>query len=468
MWVFAAVLIVTLGAAWELTSETAGEYFAMYVIEPVDLGASKRVPDSLDSGLNQGTSTNTVESDSANVLLSGITTAPAAKPAQELQATGQSAQPATEQSSSEPIRENETKMAALSAVAPEADNASLSYESLLGLMGDTPQRRLDGSVFLPITTQRVFGLRTVVGDRIRMPSTVELPGRIVPNPGSHTLLQVKYDGIIEAVKGRFPFIGQRVRRGELLAYLRPTNSHMDEARLAESIQQLTNQIDLSRKRMARLEEVVYVRYRTSKIEELRVEIVGLQRQQEVLQQSIDRRYEIRAMTKGIVSHVEAAVGQHLNEGATVFEVVDPTRLWVEALAYAPGTAEQIVQASAITPDNRVLKLRFLGGGLSLINQAVPLRFEILHPMPGLSVDNPVTVVVQKNAGEIEGIRIPRSSVVRTSDGRDIVWERRTAERFVSHQVSVLPIDADHVLVTSALDRSTRIVTDGTAVLDQVR
>ncbi len=220
--------------------------------------------------------------------------------------------------------------------------------------------------------------------------------------------------------------------------------------------------------MARLEEVIYVRYRTSKIEELRVEIIGLQRQKDVLQKSLTRRYEIRALTDGVISHAEVAVGQQVQEGNTLFEVVDPTRLWVEAIDFEPGTAEQISHASAVMPDSRILDLKFLGGGLSLLNQAVPLRFEIVNPVPGLAVDNPVTVVVQKGSGHFEGIKVPRKSVVRTSDGRQLVWDRRTAERFVSHHVSTLPIDADYLLVTSPLHSSTRIVTDGASVIDQVR
>jgi hypothetical protein len=141
---------------------------------------------------------------------------------------------------------------------------------------------------------------------------------------------------------------------------------------------------------------------------------------------------------------------------------------VEADAYKPDVAKHIVAASGITTDGRKLTLKFLGGGLSLRNQAVPLYFEILDSVPGLSVDKPVTVVAQNDAGEISGVKVPRESVLRTSDGQEILWERRSAEIFVAHQVSPLPIDADSVLIPSKLGPGVRVVTVGAAVLGQIR
>ena len=48
------VAVVIGGAAWELTSETAGEYFAMYIMEPTDFGASNREPADFDTNANGG------------------------------------------------------------------------------------------------------------------------------------------------------------------------------------------------------------------------------------------------------------------------------------------------------------------------------------------------------------------------------------------------------------------------------
>ena len=76
-----------------------------------------------------------------------------------------------------------------------------------------------------------------------------------------------------------------------------------EAAVEEKIQALIGSIDLSRKRMARLEEVIYVRYRTSKIEAIRIEIIGLKERLQVLLDALYAKDELRARTDGIVSRI---------------------------------------------------------------------------------------------------------------------------------------------------------------------
>ena len=115
-----------------------------------------------------------------------------------------------------------------------------------------------------------------------------------------------------------------------------------------------------------------------------------------------------------------------------------------------------------------MSLEFVGGGLELQHQALPLHFEIVGSSVGLSVDTPVTVVVQLSGAAEIGLRIPRDSVTRTSDGRELVWERRSAESFVAHHVTAKAIDAEHVLVTSPIGGSARIVTSGVSTLGQVQ
>ncbi len=479
--------VVMGGAVWQIGSEMGGEYLAMFIIEPVDLGASRRVPDTLQDG--RARPAEIIEGKVTNILAAAyepgsndVAPAPAG-----IVTAARKVSRLSEAPKAEPFQAEKTTQAEKSSANGEAGDAASNLSlrkkgsgmvdadergpelaALLALIGDTPHRQLDGTVFLPIAAHRVFGLRTVLGEQVSVPLTHELPGRIVIDPGSSTLVQVSNKGFIEAVDNRFPFIGQAVKRGDLLAQMQPINDHLEQAHALERIQELTNHIDMARKRMARLEEVVYVRYRDSKVEALRVEIIGLQRQLDVLQGAIEMRYELRAKTDGIVSRVEAQVGQYVEQGQTIFEIVDPSRLWVEATAFKPEQVRRLKDASAFTADGRRLKLRFIGGGLRLRNQATPLRFEIIDPAADLTVDNPVSVVVRSQIGNIQGVKIPRNALLRGADGREMVWERRSAERFIGHHVSSRPIDAESILIVDGLPASVRVVVEGAAALDQVR
>ncbi|MBT5265576.1 MAG: biotin/lipoyl-binding protein [Rhodospirillaceae bacterium] len=472
---FAVAATVVVGA-WELAGETAAEYFAKYTVDQSDLGASVNEPVILrdtstpiiEKAVDDGTAALAIAS---HPILFSATTGPIATATNRTAATLHETEKQVATQSDAQGGSQDGSQGDDTIVTTHQDTETAVSEipdPLLSLIGDTPHRRPDGTVFMPIAAQRVFGLRTVLADRLSIPKTSEFPGHVVPNPSTGHLAQLAQEGFIEVAEGGFPFIGQRVRRGDLLAYLKPTLDTLGQAQMTEQIQNLANKIELARKRMARLEEVLFVRYRASKIEQIRVEIMGLRRQLAILEGSVFDRVPIRAKTDGIVSHVSVAAGQYVDAGETLFEIVDPTRLWVKASAFEIGIAEKISSATAVTADGTPLSLRFVGGGLSLQNQAIPLQFEVLDPPAGLTVDTPVTVVVRGRRVMMTGVRVPRESVVRTSDGLRLVWERRSAESFVPHHVSAVPIDADSILVTSRLSHRLRVVTRGAGVLSQVQ
>lgn len=470
---FLIVLVVSAGiAAGTLTREIAAEYVAKYIVDNENSGVSAAAPRSFESD--------------------------AAETGRPVQATGivpVLAMAATGEAVPAPVRRAPAAPAAAAGpnpadpVAPDAaaavpdplpaaeaateDTASatadMDPEGVLTLLADTPHRRTDGSVFLPVASQRVFGLRTALTERGAAPETVELPGRVIADPSTAALVQSLQAGVVEVNdSGRLPFGGQPVRQGDILAYLRPAFTTLERAEMDARIKDMENQIDMARKRMAQLEQVMFVRFREGKIEAVRVEIAGLQRHLAVLRASQTERIPLRARTDGVVSHVDVAAGQYVSAGSTLFELVDPSRLWVTAAAFSPEVAARIEGATAVTSDGRQLELRFVGGGLTLRNQAIPLQFEIVGPVPGLTVDKPLTVFLRTRSQAVAGVKVPRTSLVRTNDGRYMVWERRTAETFVAHQVTTVPVDSASVLVVSELSPSLRVVTNGASVLNQVR
>ena len=68
-----AVLVIAVGAAtWELTTEIGGEYFAMYVLEPTDFGASKRDPSTLNALVGSENRRQIINGSDAPVLLAAV------------------------------------------------------------------------------------------------------------------------------------------------------------------------------------------------------------------------------------------------------------------------------------------------------------------------------------------------------------------------------------------------------------
>ncbi|MEP9378635.1 HlyD family efflux transporter periplasmic adaptor subunit [Aquabacter sp. CN5-332] len=347
-------------------------------------------------------------------------------------------------------------------VAPHAQP-----QAALDLVRDTPHRRPDGTFFLPMATQRIFSVRWQVCTRADVSMAYELPGHVITDPSTSTTLQATLSGVIEANQGTFPYLGMRVRRGDLLAYLQPSVSVSERAQIEARKQQLANQISLTEKQIERLDDVLFVRYRANKIEALKVQVEGYRRELTSLQSALGARETLRATVDGVISRVGAAVGGTVLEGQTIFEIVDPDALWVEAAAYDPAVTNNIKSAAAVVGDNKPIALQFVGGGLMLSNQAIPLRFRVVGPHEGLSVGKPVTVIVRQNK-TIAGIPVPASSIIRDGDGRSIVWERIGAETFAPRQVRAVRVAGDVMVVESGLSSGARVVTEGASLLNQIR
>lgn len=348
-------------------------------------------------------------------------------------------------------------------VAPVAMEKGPLFE----LARDTPHRRDDGTAFLPIVTQRIFSFEWEIARRTEVPMAVEMTGRVVTDPGTGTSVQAELGGLVQPHNGQFPYIGMRVRKGDPIAILQPTFGVTERAQTEARIQQLTNLVSLTNKQIRRLEDVLFVRYRSNKIEALKVEREGYRRELATLQQALSANQLLRAPADGVISQIGVNAGGMALQGQTIFEVIDAKALWVEAAAYDHSAVEQIRNATALTTDGQTLQLEYSGGGLVLNNHAIPLRFRVLDAPDGLSVGKMVTVVVQQNK-MVSGISVPASSVIADGDGRSIVWERVSAETFLPRQVDAVRVAGDMTMVRSGLSDGARIVTQGGSILSQIR
>jgi cobalt-zinc-cadmium efflux system membrane fusion protein len=64
--------------------------------------------------------------------------------------------------------------------------------------------------------------------------------------------------------------------------------------------------------------------------------------------------------------------------------------------------------------------------------------------------------------------VPRGSVVRSTNGQDVVYEHVTAERFQARLVRTQPLDGERLLIATGIGPGKRVVTQGTELLEQVR
>ena len=299
------------------------------------------------------------------------------------------------------------------------------------------RRLADGSVFLPKSAQRQLGIRTRPLAMAAVPAVVELAGRVTMDPNAGGKVQAMLAGRITPGPRGLPVPGQAVRRGEILAFVTPEIG--------------SGQRSLAESRLRRLRELADTVPRKT-IEEAEAAVAN---------------ERLTAPLSGVIASAAVVSGQVVGAGETLFEVVQPGRVLVEALAYDTLAAAEIERAYAIA-GGRELPLSLLGVGRSLRQQVLPVVFRGTGAAwAELVIGQPLSVLVQTRR-RVRGLPVPAAAVQRGADNLPLVWLKTAPERFEPRPVTVLPVDGLRVVLTSGIGEGDRVVVEASALLNQIR
>lgn len=338
--------------------------------------------------------------------------------------------------------------------------------SSAAVMGDLPRRLADGSIFLPKPTQRLLSVLTVKAVEGEGRRAVSLLGRIVADPNRAGVVQSINGGRVSAPDTGFPHLGQKVTRGQVLALVTPALPLADQSTLAEKQRELEGAISLARQRLSRLTRLGPSVTPRSNIEDTELEIANLEQRLASLKQAKIAPEVLVAPVDGVLSTSRVAAGQVVAAQDSLFQVIDPSRLWVEALVFDQLDPGAVFEASARTPDGRVMQLAFRGRSYALQAQSTVLQFAIDSAPADSAIGQPVTVVVQ-TADRVQGLLLPFEALVRGPSGEATVWLQVAPERFVGRQVRSAPFDGTRVLVTG-VKAGDRVVVHAAELLSQIR
>ncbi len=329
-----------------------------------------------------------------------------------------------------------------------------------------PQRQPDGSVFLPKPAQRQLGVRTLPTQAAALPRSFELNGQVVMDPNAGGKVQPLNAGRIEPGPRGLPNPGQAVRKGEVLAYVVSSAAPIERSNQAAQLAELRAAKSLADKRVARLKELSDTVARKD-IEAAESEAQSLSDRIAALGVGVAPREALAAPVSGVVASANVVAGQVVDARELLFEIVDPARVRIEALAFDAAIAADIGGASIAVGSERV-SLQFIGSARSLREQALPLVFLAEgRLLTALAVGQPVRVFVQGKS-PVQGIAVPVASLMRNPANQTIVWVKTAPERFEPRVVTTAPLDGVRVAVTSGLQAGDRVATQGATLINQVR
>lgn len=329
----------------------------------------------------------------------------------------------------------------------------------------------DGSVNVPMLAQRRMGLRTQIVAASQAQATVELAGRVVMDPNAGGRVQAVHGGRVEAGPRGLPVAGQAVRKGEVLAYIRHHAEPYAEANQQAQLAELRSSRQLAAQRVQRLESLEGTVPR-KEIEAAKADLQSLSAREKSIAASLGAREALVAPVSGVIARAQAVAGQVADARELLFEIVDPTRLMVEATTADAALPARMAGASLREAPGA--RLQLVGAGGALRDGVMPVNFRLQsagaagngQALP-LAVGQPVTLIAQL-AERIEGFVLPAQAVVRNAANEQVVWIKSGAERYIPQPVRVQTLDAATVAVVQGLGADNRVVVEGAALLAQIR
>jgi len=335
-------------------------------------------------------------------------------------------------------------------------------------MSDAPRRLPDGTAFVAKPTQRLLEVRTVAA----MPETarpaVSLIGRVIGDPNRTSVVQSVQGGRVVPLEGGLQRVGQSVGKGDVLVKIDPYLPLADRTTISEKTGEIEQLIAVAETRLRRLRPLAEGNaVPRSQIADAETELEGLRRRREAIRNARTEPELLRAPTGGVIAMAKVVPGQVVQPQDTLFQIVDPKGVWVEALAYGEIDPTSLADATAVTTSGQTMALTYQGASRALQQHASIVHFVVPEPPSNLSIGQPVTVLATSGA-PITGLIVPRDAVVRSSNGEAVVWVHMEPERFEPKPVRTQPFDATRVIVAGGLTEGDRVVVRGADLINQIR
>lgn len=325
----------------------------------------------------------------------------------------------------------------------------------------------DGALFVPKSVQRQFKIRTQSTALSQVSPSWLLNGRVVAAPNAAAVVQAMQDGRLEPVASQLlPYVGQTVKQGQVLAYLQPSLTALEQANQQSLLAELEAQQRLLTQRMTRL-QAIKESIATQEIDEVNLQLQSIKQRQAVLKQPFAKE-PLRASMSGVISASQARIGQVVQAQDVLFEITQPQHLWVEAQSFDSSQAS-ISSAQLMLPNQPALNLQYISQSSVLNAQSNAIFFKILAQNTAIlpKLGQIVQVMAQSQARQ-QGIVVPQQAVIKDTQQQSFVWLHAQAEQFVRQAVTVRPLDDKTVLVTQGLLPNQRVVIQGAYLLTQVQ
>jgi multidrug efflux pump subunit AcrA (membrane-fusion protein) len=329
---------------------------------------------------------------------------------------------------------------------------------------DYPRRLPDGSVFFPKPTQRIVAVRTRILQTETLRRTIRMPGRIIANPSKTSVVHAAVEGRLEPHGAQFVRVGQTVKAGDILAYVKPTLAAIDRSDVEQTAGQLDQEIALAENRVEQFRK--FTTFPAERVRTAEIELKALKRRRESLTVRQAGAETLVAPIDGEVIASHGSVSQLVSPRDTLFKIVNTSNLWIEALSYDNLDIASLGKVYAEISGVNQQPVNFIGRSTALEQQASIIHFELTEKVDA-AIGRAVSVFAE--AGDpMSGLVIPRKAIVQSPNGQFVVFKHVEPERFEPKFVRFVEIDSTRALITAGVEPGEKIVLEGASLINQVR
>lgn len=298
---------------------------------------------------------------------------------------------------------------------------------------------------------------TSVVSRIKPIKEVRLYGKVQTD---ERLLQTQVAHISGRIeKLMINFTGESVKKGQLLAIIYSPDLVTAQQELLEAARSKQQQPEI---------------YEAAK--EKLMQWMLTDRQIESIEHSgrIKTNFEVHANTSGIVVAKRVNVGDHVAEGAVLFDVANLSKVWVQFDAYESDlpfikVGNQISFSLQAVPGKAfTANIQFIDPVIDPVNRVAKVRVEISNRENLFKPEMFATGIIKANLDAYkDNLVIPRSAVLWTGK-RSIVYVKLKSDEgalFKMQEIEIGPALGNSYVVISGLEEGEEIVTEGVYNVD---
>jgi RND family efflux transporter MFP subunit len=343
----------------------------------------------------------------------------------------------------------------------------------------------NGIVPFRMEQQWLVRLKLAPAQQSELPSQLYSVGRVIASPLNRAVVSPPVGGIIE--NRRLPRIGERVKRGDVLATL----TQVPTAAEAAQIHIENSRIDAERRRLAQTEIEMRARLSAATAEADRAKrlfeqkaysqrqvetaeadrkaveanLAAVQEQQKALQTApLGTKYEVVAPLSGTVVDVKKAAGEQVRSGEPILEIVSLDVVWVEApvfekdLGHITKDVDAVFSTTAFPDENFRGRLVNIGAVVDEQTRAAKAVFEVNNTAGKLRLG--MQANLRLGIGDKRAVLLVPKEAVLDNEGKKIVYVLRTGEEFERRDVVVGDEYGDKLAIISGVAAGERVVTQG--------